>query len=448
MSKNIDLINGKIDTTLFNFALPLAISFVVNMAYAWVDLYYVSRLGEYAMSAVGASERIWFFIFAVGSGFAIGSSVIVSRRIGEKNDLAARNTATQAIAGMMIIGVLLSIFLFVFKNIILTSLGLSGHTKELSNVYFNGLLFGVPFNLLTFQISMIMRSSGNSIYPMQILIGSNIVNAIVAPMFIFGFYLIPKFGVLGAGIGTSIAQIFSSIWAIYLFKKKFKLFDNFFTNFKVDFNELYRIFRIGLPASLQLITVSITGMGLTANANRFGVNILSTYVIGLKIDMFINMSILAYGSAIEIITGQNLGAGKVKRIFQYHKTAIKQLVFILLPLSLSSFFFGKYIGYLFTENEFIINQLGIYLKFAAFSNIPFAIGIISIKVISGSSNYFSSLKIIVALQIVFQLPLAFGLSYIINSELGIWIGMLISNLLFSIVGLWSMLKGKWIRGRV
>lgn len=448
MSKNVDLINGPIHKSLVQFALPLTISFVIHMVYAWVDLFFVSKLGPYAMGAVGASERIWFFIFAVGSGFAIGSSVIVSRRIGEQNYAAAKNTASQAIVGMIVLGTILSILLFLFSDIILTTLGLSGQTKELSKDYFNGLLIGIPFNLITFQISMIMRSSGNSIYPMQILIGSNIVNAILAPMFIFGFYFVPRLEVFGAGLGTAIAQIFSSLWALYLLRKRFNFFENLFLNFKFEIKELYRIIKVGLPASLQLITVSITGLGLTANANKFGVDILSTYVIGLKIDMFINMSIFAFGAAMEIITGQNLGAGKIKRIFQYHKTALRLLVMILLPLSISSFFFGKYIGYIFTDNEFIISHLSTYLKFAAFSNIPFAIGIISIRVISGSGNYFQSLKIVILMLIVLQLPLAFGLSHLLKSEIGIWIGMTTSMIMFSIYGYYSMHQRKWLRKKV
>jgi len=271
MSKNVDLINGPIQKSLIKFALPLAVSFVIHMVYAWVDLFFVSKLGEYAMGAVGASERIWFFIFAVGSGFAIGSSIIVSRRIGEQNFASAKNTAAQAIVGMVILGTILSVFLFLFKDYILSALGLSGQTKALSKDYFNGILFGIPFNLITFQISMIMRSSGNSIYPMQILIGSNIVNAIVSPMLIFGFYFVPRLEVFGAGLGTAIAQVFSSVWALYLLKKRFNFFDNLFDKFKFELKELYRIVKVGFPASLQLITVSITGMGLTANANKCAV---------------------------------------------------------------------------------------------------------------------------------------------------------------------------------
>ena len=448
MSKNVDLINGPIQQSLVKFALPLTVSFVIHMVYAWVDLFFVSKLGEYEMGAVGASERIWFFIFAVGSGFAIGSSVIVSRRIGEQNYTAAKNTASQAIVGMVILGTLLSILLFLLKDYILSALGLVGQTKELSKNYFNGLLIGIPFNLITFQISMIMRSTGNSIYPMQILIGSNIVNAIVTPILIFGFYFVPRLEVFGAGLGTAIAQIFSSLWAIFLLKKRFNFFVQLFDNFKFEIKELYRIIKVGFPASLQLITVSITGMGLTANANKFGVDILSTYVIGLKIDMFINMSIFAFGAAMEIITGQNLGAGKIKRIFQYHKTAIRLLVMILLPLSISSFFFGKYIGYIFTNNEFIISHLGTYLKFLAFSNIPFAIGIISIRVISGSGNYFQSLKIVVLMLILLQLPLAYGLSQLLNSENGIWMSMTFSMIMFSIYGYYSMYQRKWLKKKI
>jgi len=448
MNKNIDLINGPIAKSLRQFSFPLAISFVVNIIYAWVDLFFVSKLGEQSVGAVGASERIWFFIFAVGSGFAIGSSVIVSRRIGERNRDAARNIAAQSIVGMLILGIILAVFLYIFKQDILTILGLKGEIKILAIEYFNSLIIGVPFNLMMFQISMIMRSSGNSIYPMQILIGSNIVNAVLTPLLVFGIGPFPRWEVFGAGMGTSIAQICGSIWAFILLTNKFEVFHHLFNKFKLKFDEILKIVKVGFPASLQLIAVSVTGLGLTANANLFGTEILSTYIIGMRIDMFVNMSIFAFGAAIEIVSGQNLGAGQVKRVFDYHKSAIKQLIIVLLPLSISSFFFGKYIGYLFTSNPAVIHHLDVYLKFASLANIPFAIGIISIRVISGAGDYFRSLRVVAIILIFTQLPLAYLSSNYFKSEIGIWASMLFSMFLFALISFYTMSKRKWLSKRV
>ena len=448
MRKNLDLINGEINKTLIKFSIPLAISFIINIIYSWVDLFFVSRIGDLAVGAVGTSERILFFLFAVGSGLAIGSSVIVARRIGEGNIENAKQTAIQSLFGMLIIGILLSLLFFISKPLILNLLGIKNEIKVLASKYFDGLVLGIAFNLIIFQNSMIMRSLGNTFYPMQILIISNIINAIFTPLLIFGIYPFPRLEVFGAGLGTSISQILGAFWGLYILLSKFHFFEVKNLKLKLDFKEIFKIIKIGLPASLQLITVSIASIGLTANANYFSSEILSTYVIGLRIDLFINMSIFAFGAAIEIITGQNLGANKIKRIFEFHKSAIISLIKILMPLSLLSFFFGKYIGYIFTNNIIIINNLDIYLKIVSFSNIPFAIGIISLRVISGSGDYFRSLKVVFSVLIFTQLPLAFVLSYIFNNPIAIWISILISMIILSISGYISLIRLKWLRKKI
>jgi putative MATE family efflux protein len=448
MRKNVDLLNGPIDSSLRQFALPLAISFIATMVYSWVDLFYISWLGASSVAAQGISERIWFFIFGIGSGFAVGSSILVARRTGEGKVKAASSLAAQSTVVMFIISVIMAVFLHFTLDGILSILGIKGEVRELSKIYFQALIWGVPFNFLTFHANAVIRAVGNSFYPMLVLIGSNIVNAIIAPMLIFGIGPFPKWGIYGAGIGTAFAQFAGSIFAVILLQKNFKSFDNLLNVFKINFKEIYRIVRLGFPASLQLIAISITSMGLAANANLFGTEILSTFIIGLRMDLFVNMTIFAIGTAVEVISGQNIGANKPERIFLYHKSAIKQASIVLSFLGIAVFFYGKYIGVLFSSTPHIINELDIYFKFAAFGYIPFAMGIISIRVISGAGDYFRSLKIVFFTLIITQLPFAFTLSKLINSHIGIWISMISSVFLFSVYSLFEVKNRKWLRVNV
>jgi putative MATE family efflux protein len=448
MRKNVDLLNGPIDSTLRQFALPLAISFIATMIYSWVDLFYISWLGPASVAAQGISERIWFFTFGVGSGFAVGSSIMVARRTGEGSNKSASSIAAQSTVVMFIIGIIISMLLYFSLDGILSLLGIKGEVRELSKTYFNALIWGVPFSFLTFHANAVIRAVGNSFYPMVVLLGSNVVNAIIAPMLIFGIGPFPKWGIYGAGIGTAFSQFAGSIFAVILLQRNFKSFDSLFYKFKINVKDMYRIGKLGFPASLQLIAVSITSMGLAANANLFGTEILSTFIIGLRMDLFVNMTIFAIGSAVEIISGQNMGANKPDRIFKYYKSAIKQAAIILSILGIAVYFFGKYIGVLFSSSQHIINELDIYFKFAAFGYIPFAMGIISIRVISGAGDYFRSLKIVIFTLIITQLPFAFTLSKLINSHIGIWISMLTSVFLFAIYSFFEVKNRKWLRVNV
>lgn len=447
-NRTVDLISGDIDTSLREYALPLALSFIVNMIYSWVDLFFVSRLGPEAVAALGISERIWFFTFAIGSGFAIGSSIIVARRVGEGNFEKAGETSLQGIIYMFTFGVILALLLFVNLDSILDLLGITGNVKVLSKRYFEAIFWGVPFNFLIFQTNSLIRSAGNSFYPMLILILANIINLIITPLLVFGVGPFPRLEIFGAGLGTSIAQFIGAVIGLFILHFKFERIHLKLKYFKLKIDIFKRITKLGMPASLQLIAVSVTSMGLAANANVFGTEILSTYIIGLKIDLFVSMVIFAFGAALEVITGQNLSAGKHERVYKFHISAIKQLSTLLGILGIMVFFFGKYIGYIFVSDPLIINELDLYLKFAAFGYVPFAVGIVSIRVLSGSGDYFRSLVIVVLVLICLQLPSAYLVSRLISHQTGIWFSMLLAIVLFGIAGFREVKRGKWLGVKV
>ncbi len=449
MKKNIDLINGPIGPTLRAFAIPLALSFVIHMLYSWVDFYYVSLISETAMAAMGTSERIWFFIFATGSGFAIGSGVIIARRVGEGNKDKANHTATQAVVTMFLFAITLAVALFFSINHILALIGIKGEVAALAEIYLSVICFGVPFHFLMFQVNAIVRSSGNSMYPMMTLILSNIINAIITPLLIFGVGPFPEMGIAGAGLGTAIAQLIGAGIAIYILLGGYTSVTLVFKRLKPDLPIMLSILKLGIPASLQMIVVSVNSIWTMTVANMFGTNILTTYMLGIRVDLFVYMSTFATGAAIEIISGQNLGAGKPERIFQYFYSAVKHLSVILIALGLLVFFGGEYFAMIFTDDPALIEQVHIYMRITAFTYIPFSIGLLAIRVISGAGAYFKSFFIVAAVMIGVQGPLVYILSQYtgLNQE-GIWFGLLISSVTFFSIGLLALYRKRWMKAKV
>lgn len=449
MKKNVDLINGPIDSTLRRFTAPLALSFLIHMLYAWVDMYYVSKIDDYAIAALGLSERIWFFIFAVGSGFAIGSGIIVARRIGEGNKDKANNTSTQSIVMMLAIGIALAIVLYLTIPSILQMLGITGAVRSYAQDYLNMIVFGIPANFIVFQINAIVRSSGNTMLPMMILIFSNVVNTILTPLLLFGVGPFPEMGMQGAGLGTVIALYMAGALAIYILMKGYTPITLSLRRLKPEFDLMLRILKLGIPASLQLIIVSTNAIVIMAVANQIDTTILTTYMLGLRVDLIVYMSIFATGASIEIISGQNLGAGKPERIFMYYKSAVKQLSITMAVLGIVVFFFGSNIAYIFTNDQKIISEFGTYLKFTAFTYIPFTIGILAIRVISGAGSYIKSLMIVGLDLYIIQIPLILLLTMVYSYEQnGIWIGILVSHILFAFIAAGVLYRKKWINTEV
>lgn len=449
MKSNIDLLNGPIDSSLRKFAIPLALSFLVNIAYSWVDTYFVSRLGKEAIAAIGISEQLLFFIFTIGSGFAVGTSVVVSRRIGEGNKGLADHSATQSFLVMLLIAIVLAISLYLNIENILNLMNISGREKSLAIIYLSTVCFGIPGNFIIFQVSAVVRSSGNSVFPMKLLLFTTVMNAILAPLLIFGIGPFPAMGMAGAGVSTAAAQISGAIIALSSVFLNYTPVSFLKKSLKFDFDIIGKIIRIGLPATLMMFSVSLNRILLFSIANMFGTDVVATYTLGLKVDLFVFMSAFAVGAAIEITTSQNIGAGNISRVFSYQKSAVKQLSLIMLLLGLSVFFGGKYFAEIFTDNLSIIDKTSTYLKITAFSYVPFAIGIISTRVFSGAGDTVRSLLVVAIILIGIQLPTAYMLSNFtgLNHE-GIWLGILFSHILFAFIGYMQLKSMNWLKVKV
>ncbi len=446
---NVDLLSGPIDSSLRRFSLPLTISFLIHMLYAWVDMFYVSRLGSNAIAAVGVGEQLLFFSFGIGIGFGVGTGIIVARRVGELNYRKAGETAAQGLAFMFIFAIAIAVILNLSINVMLDLLNLNGEVRQLSYDYLSIISYGIPFNFLIFQVNSMIRSTGNSMIPMVILISANVINAILAPLFIFGFGPFPEWGVYGAGFAAAISQALGSVIALIVLFGYYKKIEVSFKNFRFDFVIIRKILKLGIPASLQVVSISLNRMILTWMTTLFGTVVLTTYMIGLRVDLFVFMSIFAVGVALEIITGQNLGANQVERIFQFHKSAVKQVSFLMIFLGILVFFFGKYFAMLFSTDTALLDMTDIYLKIISFSYVFFSIGLLTIRVISGAGDYFRSLKLVIIVLYLFQLPLAYILSHYTSlHENGIWIAILLSQVFFAGIGLLSLQQKKWLKVKI
>jgi putative MATE family efflux protein len=346
---------------------------------------------------------------------------------------------------MLVYSSLLAIFLYLMTDLVLDLMNVKGELALLSAQYLNAVVIGVPANYLIFQINAIVRSSGNSIFPMYMLFLGTVLNAILSPLFVFGLGPFPRLEIFGAGLATSLAQIMTVIVSIIALRKGYTPITITFKGFRFEFSIIKTIVKISIPTSLQFLSVSVNRLLLFTIANYFGTTVVAAYTLGLKVDLFVFMSIFAVGAAIEIISGQNMGAGQYERIFRYHKSAVKQLSLLMGFLAVAVFFGGKYFSMIFTTDETIINESINYFRITAFSYIPFAIGIVSTRVISGAGDTKRSLKIVATILLIIQLPMAYILAiYTSLGQTGIWISILTSQVLFAFFGFYSMIKKKWM----
>lgn len=443
--KTVDVLNSPIHSSLRQLSLPLVAGFVLYMLNSWVDKLYVSQLGDIEIAAVGVGETLRLFLFTLGIGYALGSSVVISRRIGEGNKEQANESATQALFSMFIYSIIVStIFYFQIENII-ELLGYKGELQNHSIQYLKGIVIGVPFNFVLFQINSIVRSSGNTILPMIMIATTIIINAILSPLLIFDFTPIGSLGVYGAGLATGISQWIGSFIALTILLMGYTPIKLRFKNFKINFKLIGLMQKKGFSTTLQYLTLSLSRIIMIRICYLFGDELVTSYTLGLSLDLFVFMPVFAMGVAMEIISGQNRGADQIDRIFEYFISSVKQISVLLIPMMILVFFFGNYFAMIFTENQKIIDETHNLLRITSFSYLFFAIGTFTSRIISGAGDTFRSFLIYVLVLILTQLPLAYSLSVIFDfGPTGIYLAILSSFIIYFAVGLYQFYKRKWV----
>jgi putative MATE family efflux protein len=448
-SGEADLINGPIASTLWRLAIPLTFGFMINAVQSWINMFFVSRLGSNVIAAIGVSDQVNFVIFTLGSGFCIGTGIVVARRIGEERRDEASRVATQAFSFIAVYATAVAAIVALALPLLLHAMRLPSAVSALATDYLLTLLLGFPASLLIFQVNASVRSTGNTVFPMVVLSMVALLNVALDAVLIFGLLGMPKLGLHGAAIATVTSQWIGAIAsAIVMFSGRLSLrLDGVTVRF--DRELIASIFRLGVPASMQGLSVSVCRVLLIALATQFGTAAAAAYTIGLRVDIVVFMPIFAAGIAIETLVSQNIGAGRLDRVKEFRDTALRHLGGVIVAMGATIFAIARPIAHVFSHDQRVVDLTVDYLHIAVFGYLFFVIGQTATRSLSGAGHALRSMLIIASVLLLVQLPLAYWLALTTSLRLsGIFLAITISYLVFAVIGTWSVRGMAWMTKRI
>ncbi|WP_243136744.1 MATE family efflux transporter [Acetobacterium paludosum] len=320
------------------FSLPLLGSSFIQQLYNTVDLIYVGNfLGKEAAAAVGASTLFVTCLVGFFSGMSVGSSVVASYVFGTGDKKALKNVVHTAIALGIVGGTIIMIIGYIgapyFLKLINTPNEIMATAITYIRVYFLSMISVVTYNMG----SGIIRAMGNSKTPMVIQLIGGITNVILDAVFLLLF----KNGVSGVAWATLISQSIAAILVLYFLSASdsdFKLEFNKIRIHRVCFN---RILKIGIPAGLQTLVITISNVVAQYYVNSLGVDAIAAYTAYFKVELLIYLPIVAFGQAISTFTSQNIGAEKYDRVKKGTRVCILMGGGITIGMSLFLLYFGR-----------------------------------------------------------------------------------------------------------
>lgn len=424
---------------LISMSLPAMISMLVQAFYNIVDSIYVSHISEEALAAVSLAFPIQILIVALSVGIGVGINSGISRKLGQRNIDTAKSIAEHGLLISVIISIIVAILALVAIVPFLSLFSGPGPTLEMAIGYSRIVTF-LAFGGIICQAGFaILQGTGNMIQPMIGQLIGAILNIILDPIFIFGYFGIPALGVNGAGVATVIGQVVSMIYvlAVVFFRKKNLLKLNF-KEFRFSWSIIKEIFVVGLPAAVMQGIGSLMLTGYNFLLAFYGTTALAVFGVYFKVQSFIFMPIFGLGQGAMPIFGYNFGARNEKRFMETMKYGII-IATIIMVIGLILFeVFPQYILGIFDASEDMMTMGDACLRAIAWS-FPFAgISIVISNAFQAMGKSYISMIASILRQIVILLPSAYILAIIGGLDLN-WYSFLIAEI-FSLLYLTFMFR--------
>lgn len=306
---------GSVVKNLIRFSLPYLLSCFLQTFYGLADLFIVGQFnGAASISAVSTGSQVMHMFTVVIVGLAVGSSVTISRLLGEKREkdipYIIGNTSVFFLIFSVISSFLLILAIPFLLELLAVPLEAVDETRQYLTVCFMGSIFIAGYNV----ISNIFRGLGDSKTPMYFVALAGIINVGLDYLFIGPWHL----KAIGAAYATVLAQALSVVFAIVYAMRKMKFIALQKQHFYLQKKYLRELLKIGLPIALQDGFIQVSFLLITMIANKRGVDVAAAVGIVEKVISFMFLVPSAMLSGVSTICAQNAGAG-------FHQRAVKTL---------------------------------------------------------------------------------------------------------------------------
>ena len=424
-------------------ALPTIADLFAQTLLGFFDMIMVGRLGAVAISSVGIGNAPILAVIPVFSAVSIGTTALVSRAFGSKNREEGKLALSQSILLAIPISLSITLLLYIFNNQILSIVGRAKDMNlEMTKVYYNSVLLGMPFLCFNVIFFAAYRSISKANMPMI----SNILSIFINIFFNYMLIFKAGLGVLGAGIATTISRFFITMIFVYLtfFTNKFWISLSWEALKKIDMDMARRILKVGLPAAIEQGIFRVGMLIFEMMVISLGTVAYTAHKIALTAESFsFNMG-FGFAVAGTALVGQQLGRHSPKNANRDALATTALAVFQMSVFGLMFFFLPGTIIKLFTKEPQIQDMATVALRLVSICQPFLAVSMVLSGCLRGAGDTKAVLWITAIGMYLIRIPITYFFLYKLETGLaGAWIVMTIDLAFRSIAAYRVFKKGKW-----
>lgn len=435
-----DMTVGNPVSNLIRFSVPLLIGNLAQQLYSTVDSIVVGNyIGDGALAAIGASGPIMNLLLVLFMGISVGASIMVSQYFGAKEKDKLSDTVGTAITAtlvsslfIMIVGPLITPWAM---SVLQTPADIYDMTCTYLIIVFVGIIGCAYYNI----ISGILRGLGDSVMPLVFLLVACGLNIVLDILFVAFFSM----GVAGAAWATIISQAISGALCLVRLLLMRDVLHVKLRSLWPQKALLMQLIRLGLPSGLTQAVFSLAMLVVQSLTNSFGTLIIAVSTVVMRVDGFAMMPNFTFGTATTTFTGQNIGAGKLKRVEEGTKDGLKIGLAVSVVLVAAILLFGRYLMEMFTSTPEVVDTGMHMMSILAVGYVAMAVTQILSGVMRGAGDTMTPMWISLITTVVIRVPIAYGLAALTHSPDSLFISLLTSWVMGAVLTTIAYRMGRW-----
>lgn len=420
----MNLTKDPVPKLIKQLAIPASVGFFFNTMYNVVDTYFAGKLSTDALAALSLSFPVFFILIAVSSGISQGATAILSNSLGADDRQGAQSMAVQSVLFSMTLGVILMLVGFAACPTLFKILGAEGPYMDITTTYMNGILTGTLFFIGQSIGNAILNAQGDTTTFRNLLIAGFLMNLLLDPWFMYGGMGLPAMGIRGIALATVLIQALGCVYmAVKVSQSKLRLPVNR-SAWLPDMHAWKQLAQQGFPASVNMMTVAAGIFVITWFVSFFSKEGVAAYGIATRIEQIILLPTIGLNIAVLALTGQNNGAGRIDRVREMRRFAMKAGLIMMLTGGVALYWSAKWMMERFTEDTEVIRIGTEYLRIASITLCSYVILFQTVFMLQGLKRPMLALWIGLYRQILAPCLVFYLLAIVLNWQLdGIWWGI-------------------------
>ena len=409
--RDVDMTEGNILRHIIAFALPLLVGNLFQQLYNTVDTWVVGNfVNNEAYSAVGTVGPIINMLIGFFLGLSSGAGVVISQYYGAKQHDKVQETVHTAILMTLILGVLFTVIGISMIPLMLKLIKMPDTVTGEATTYLTNYFAGI-MGLMLYNIGAgILRAVGDSKRPFYFLVVCALLNTVLDLLFVLVFHM----GVAGVALATILSQSISAILVLITLMRSDNCIRLDLRKLKIHMPMLKKIFKVGIPAALQMAITGFSNIFVQSYINFFGENCMSGWTTYSKVDQLLFLPMQSISLASTTFVGQNLGKNLVQRakkgVTVSMLIAVASTVVLMLPVML----FAPQIVAFFNSEPAVVDCGAMLLRWLSPFYVLCCFNQIYSGALRGAGNTRAPMIIMLASFVAFRQVYLFAMSRIWN----------------------------------